>query len=325
MGSVHVPVLLHEIVEHLLNGSGRSLRAADRESDSGQMPWFLDGTLGGAGHTKAMIDATSGRINVIGLDRDAAAIERAGRELSGIFDRQADGGPAPKLILENENFRNLDTVLSRHGVPGVDMILFDLGMSSDELEHSGKGFSFLADEPLLMTLGDPATYQFTARDIVNDWAEDVIANIIYGYGQERYARRITRAIVRYRLKKKIETSGELSEIIRSAVPGFYRRLKIHPATKTFQALRIAVNDELQALREGLAKGYGTLNAGGRMAVISFHSLEDRIVKDFYKEHADTDTILTGKPITASASEVAANPRSRSAKLRIIEKNNHHIE
>jgi 16S rRNA (cytosine1402-N4)-methyltransferase len=169
-------------------------------------------------------------------------------------------------------------------------------------------------------MGDPSKYQFTAKDIVNNWDEEVIANIIFGYGEERFARRIARSIINYRQKKKIETTAELKELISTSVPGFYRRGKIHPATKTFQALRIAVNDELGALKEGLIKGYESLNNGGRMAVISFHSLEDRIVKDFYKEKMkDGAKVLTKKPIVASDQEIAENPRSRSAKLRIIEK------
>jgi 16S rRNA (cytosine1402-N4)-methyltransferase len=155
---------------------------------------------------------------------------------------------------------------------------------------------------------------------VNGWDESVIADIIFGYSEDRFARRIARAIVSYRAKKQIETSGELAEIVKSGVPAFARRGKIHPATKTFQALRIAVNDELGALREGLKKGYESLNAGGRMAVISFHSLEDRIVKEFFKKLGEEGArILTKKPITAGDQEIAENPRSRSAKLRVIEK------
>ena len=171
-----------------------------------------------------------------------------------------------------------------------------------------------------MTMGDPAHYPFTAQTIVNNWDEEVIANIIFGYGEDRFARRIARTIVTYRDKKKIETTHELAEIVKSAVPAFVRRGKIHPATKTFQALRIAVNEELAALKEGLGKGYGRLNSGGIMAVISFHSLEDRIVKEFNKQKAKNDNAeLSKKPIAASESEILDNPRSRSAKLRILKK------
>lgn len=302
MPSVHEPVLLHETVENLVGASG-------------SFDWYLDGTLGGAGHALAVVEALKGKIGVIGLDKDPQAIERA---------RRSFVGKAEKLILENEDFRNLDKVLDRHDIEYVDIILFDLGISSDELESSGRGFTFMKDEPLEMTMDDPDKQPFTAETIVNEWKEEDIANVIFAYGEERFARRIARAIVAYREKKRIETSMELAEIVKDSVPGFYRMSsaghRIHPATKTFQALRVAVNDELQALRDGLAKGYERLSVGGRMAVISFHSLEDRIVKNFYKERSrEGALILTKKPLRPTAQEVAENPRSRSAKLRVIEK------
>ena len=187
-----------------------------------------------------------------------------------------------------------------------------------------------------MTLGDPTKFPFVAKDIVNGWKEEDIANVIFAYGEDRYARRIAKGIVIYRDKKKIETSMELAEVVKSSIPFggrvFGGKKKIHPATKTFQALRIAVNDELNALKEGLKKGFERLSPGGKMAVISFHSLEDRIVKDYFRELAKkatknfnkdsgevTATILTKKPITPIEQEIAENPRSRSAKLRIIQK------
>jgi 16S rRNA (cytosine1402-N4)-methyltransferase len=297
METVHVPVLLHEIVEAFVGVKVR--------------PCYLDGTLGGAGHALAVAKAFDGKLTVIGLDRDSQAISRANETLKG---------KAEKVILENEDYRNLDKVLEKHAIEGVDMILLDLGLSSDELENSGRGFTFQKDEPLLMTMGDPAKYHFTAKDIVNNWAEEDIANVIFGYGEERFARRIARTLIAYRAKKKVETSGELAEIIRSCMPGYFKRGKIHPATKTFQALRIAVNDELNALKEGLSKGYEKLNKGGRMAIISFHSLEDRIVKDFNKQKGiEGAIIITKKPIVAGDQEQAENPRSRSAKLRILQK------
>ncbi len=312
--SIHEPVLLQEVVT--------GLSISKETSDI----WYLDGTLGGAGHAIAIAKALCGDVNIIALDQDIVAIDRAREKLPGILNgtdsMSDDGGPnhVGKLILECENFRNLDKVLETHGVEGVDMILMDLGFSSDELENSGKGFSFQKDEPLLMIMCDRHKHMFTARDIVNRWTEEDIANVIFGYGEERFARRIARAIVNYRVKKQIETTFELVEIVKMSVPGFYKRGKTNPATKTFQALRIAVNDELNALKEGLVKGYAALNGGGRMAIISFHSLEDRIVKDFYKEKARTGaSIITKKPIIASDQERAENPRSRSAKLRIIEK------
>ncbi len=304
MPSIHVPVLLKEVL------CGLKLEEKQKEEGT-QTLIYLDGTLGGAGHAKAVAEALKGKLIVVGLDRNKQAIEEA---RVGLADK------AEKLILEVESFRNLDKVLEKHGITKVDRILLDLGLSSDELDNSGRGFSFQRDEPLLMTMGDPDTYPFTAKTIVNDWDEEVIADIIFGYGEERFARRIARAIIVYRDKKAIETTHELAEIIKSSVPGFYRRGKIHPATRTFQALRIAVNEELNALREGLAKGYERLNQRGVMAVISFHSLEDRIVKEFYKEKMASDSaMISKKPIRATDEEILHNPRARSARLRILEK------
>jgi 16S rRNA (cytosine1402-N4)-methyltransferase len=368
--SVHKAVLLHEVVqalglqmeagtsfegapqptgEDLSKFSPENLRTPRKIVPAGMRSYkdftYLDGTLGGAGHALAMAEAMKGNLTIIGLDRDPQAIERA---------RETLKGKAEKLILENEDFRNLDKVLTKYGIEKVDRILLDLGLSSDEIESSGRGFSFQKDEPLLMTFGDPSTYPFTAETIVNGWKEEDIANVIFAYGEERYARRIAKAIVTHRREKKIETSSQLAELIKSSVPSIYRRSlsaswRIHPATRTFQALRIAVNDELAALKEGLEKGWYALGKGGRMAVISFHSLEDRIVKEFFKEKGKRQKakgkiesqkskveylelgtkdsgleqsqgfILTKKPITASQQEISENPRSRSAKLRIIEK------
>jgi len=300
MESVHTPVLLHEIVEYLTQGNKRKIFR------------YFDGTLGGAGHALAIARATGGKLDLIAVDRDPIALKRASDKLAG---------EAKRLIIELESFRHIDIVLERNGIESVDAILLDLGISSDELQHSGRGFSFSKDEPLLMTMGDPDSYPFTAKSIVNGWKEDDIANVIYAYGEERFARRIARAIVNYRDKKPIESSGELAELVKGSVPPPYRHGKIHPATKTFQALRIAVNDELQALKDGIAKGYDKLAKHGRIAVISFHSLEDRIVKDFFREQATEHgaLILTKKPVRALLQELAENPRSRSAKLRVLEK------
>jgi len=300
MESLHQPVLLHEIVEMLLPALKRT------------SPIFLDCTLGGGGHSRAIAESLSGKLTIIGLDQDPQSIERNRNQVI----------QAEKVILQKKNFRNLTSVLEKQGMENVDAILFDLGMSSDQLEKSGRGFSFSIDEPLLMTMGDPKEYLFTARDIVNTWEESVLADIIFGYGEERFARRIARKIIQYREKKKIETSSELAEIVVQAYPFIARRnRKTSPATKTFQALRIAVNDELNSLKEGLASGFKNLAPGGRMAVISFHSLEDRIVKNFYKDKGQNvgAVIITKKPVTASEIEIAENPRARSAKLRVIEK------
>lgn len=300
MKSVHKAVLSNETIQ------GLSANITEKHADV----IYLDGTLGGAGHAMLMAEKFSGNINIIGLDRDEDALEMAKDILSE---------KASKVILENENFRDLDKVLDKHGIKTVDMILLDIGISSDQLDTAGKGFSFLRDEPLLMTMGDPEKYYFTAKDIVNKWKEEDIANVIFGYGEERFARKIAKAIVSYRYKKEIETSAELAEIVKNTVPAFYRRSRIHPATKTFQALRIAVNDELESLKQGLSKGYERLKPGGRLAVITFHSIEDRIVKNFFKSIGQSAKIITKKPIRPTEDEINKNPRSRSAKLRIIEK------
>jgi len=329
--SVHVPVLLNEVVDGLLSSSQKS-KIADCDLK------YLDGTLGGAGHALAISEAfkishgNNARLTIIGLDQDPQAVKRA-KETLGTLEKGASGDR--KVILECANFRNLDKALDKHGIKQVDIILLDLGISSDELDNSGRGFTFQKDEPLLMTMGDQKQYPFTAETIVNEWKEEDIANVIFGYGEDRYSRRIAKAIVNYRDKKTIETTIELAEIVKMAVPIMARGMwngkkSIHPATKTFQALRIAVNDELNALKEGLVKGFERLAPGGRMAVISFHSLEDRIVKIFFREIVDKGSnkntpklavVLTKKPITASPQEIAENSRSRSAKLRILEKGN----
>ena len=306
MPSIHRTVLLNETVESLVSGL----------KPPSHTIWYLDGTLGGAGHALAIAEALKGKLAIIGLDRDSEAIERARGTLKG---------QSEKLVLECQDFRRLDEVLSKNGVERVDLILLDLGISSDELEDSGRGFSFMRDEPLLMTMGNPAAYPFTARDIVNDWKEDDIANVIFAYGEETYARRIARGIIGYRAKKRIDTTEELKEIVRSSVPAAYRFRKTNPATKTFQALRIAVNDELKALEEGLAKGYEALNEGGRMAVISFHSLEDRIAKNFMRgRESEGAKLISRRAVKPTDQEIAENPRSRSAKLRVVEKHFHKL-
>jgi 16S rRNA (cytosine1402-N4)-methyltransferase len=301
MQTVHKAVLLKEVVSNLADAS--ILKQKNNEV------WYLDGTLGGAGHALAMAKQFEGRLNIIAFDRDLEAIEKAKKHL----DKECK-----KVIYINDNFSTLDKALEENRIDGVDIALFDLGLSSDELDNSGRGFTFQKDEPLLMTMGNPHSYPFTAKDIVNKWDEEVIANILFGYSQERFAYRIARMIVNYRKKKTIETTHELAEIIKNSVPGFYRRGKIHPATKSFQALRIAVNDELNSLKNALDKIFKDLKKGGRLAIISFHSLEDKIVKDFFRNQKDSK-LITKKPIVATDEEINQNPRARSAKLRIIEK------
>ena len=284
----HRPVLLNETIE----GLGLSEDSV-----------VLDCTFGGGGHSKEILRRYR-KAKVVAIDED----------------RNVEGGE--NISLYHENFRNLDRVLQKENIEKVDGVIFDLGFSSDQLESSGRGFSFLKDEPLLMTLkAKPGEEDLTAKMVINNWSEKSLADIIYGYGEERYARRIARVIAEERFRKPIETTGELVEIIKKAVPSRYRTKKIHFATRTFQALRIAVNDELGALKEGLEKGFEALKPESRMAVISFHSLEDRIVKKFYikKKEGGEATLINKKPITASNEEIKNNIRSRSAKLRIIKK------
>jgi 16S rRNA (cytosine1402-N4)-methyltransferase len=253
------------------------------------------------------------QVTLSGIDVDEMSVEIT-------KERLALAGAKPSLAVLN--FRNIDKALEILGVSNPSKILFDLGWSSDQLEKGERGFSFQKDEPLLMTLksrvGEEET---TAYDVVNRWSEESLSDVIYGYGEEKYARRIAKAIVQGRNQKPIETSKELAEMVKNAVPIFYRFGRIHPATRTFQAVRIAVNDELQALKEALGKGFGILKEGGKIAVISFHSLEDRIVKNFMRELAEKGEgeAASKKPIIASEEEIGRNPRARSAKLRIFKK------
>ena len=294
---MHISVLLHESI------NGLELKDGDV---------VFDGTFGGGGHTRAML-ALGKDIKVIATDLDSDAIKK-GQELVAEYPGQ--------LILENDTFANIASILEKHNISGVDKVLLDLGWSSNQLEHGGRGLSFLKDEPLLMTLkNEISDSDVTAELIVNEWGEGTIADILFGFGEERYARRIARVICEVRQVKPIKTTHELVEIISRAVPPNYRFGKIHPATRTFQALRIAVNTELETLERALSETWKVLRPEGRMAVISFHSLDDRIVKRFFREvAAETEsTILTKKPIIAGQDETSANPRARSAKLRIIKK------
>ena len=299
---VHESVLLNESIDSLNISSGKI---------------YLDGTLGSAGHAALALEKAKRDLTVIGLDRDEEALKRSQKRLERTADDRS------KIHLKLSSYGDLDKALSELGIDKVDAFMLDLGLSSDQFETSGRGFSFKKDEPLIMTFAEkPDEHDLTAKYILNNWQEQSIADVIYGYGEERYALRIARKIISYRERKLIETTHELVEIVNSAVPSSYRHGRIHPATRTFQALRITVNDELNTLKEGLQKGFERLRSGGRMAVISFHSLEDRIVKNFYKEKVGEEKakIITKKPIGPSEEEVERNPRSRSAKLRVLEKN-----
>ena len=296
MESIHRTVLLNESIEGL-NLSKNSV--------------VVDATFGGGGQSLEICKRYKG-IKIIALDQDKGAWDRAKSKFVGL---DCD------ITFINTNFRDLQEALKDFETD-IDAIIFDLGLSSDQLDNSGRGFSFQKDEPLLMTMKEhPTQEDLRAIDIVNDWSEESLANIIYGYGEERFSRKIAKAIVDARQKKEIKTTFDLVEIIKEAIPNKYRKGKIHFATKTFQALRIAVNDELESARTGLERGFNVLKDVGRMSVISFHSLEDRIVKKFYKEKEKSEEaiLINKKVILPSDEEVKNNKRSRSAKLRILEK------
>lgn len=272
----------------------------------------VDATFGGGGHAKLICEQLGPKGIYIGIDADQTAF--AGNSLLA----QKNG---PTVHLVHDNFANLTNILDSLGIKKVDAILADLGWRTDQFTDGGKGFSFSADEPLLMTYGAPEQYQFTAYDIVNSWDEENIADVLYGYAEERYSRRIARAIVLARESGEIKTASELAALIESAVPVFYKKGRIHAATKTFQAIRIAVNDELGKLEQFITAALDSLRPNGVLAIISFHSLEDRVVKLRFREYAQSDdfTLLTKKPIAATREELLINPRARSAKLRVIKR------
>jgi len=291
----HIPVLLHEVIENLNPQEGEV---------------FVDGTLGDGGHAKELGIRLGKTGWLLGIDQDKEALARAEVNLKGLDCRK-------NFILGN--FRHIKELVNEAGANEVNGILLDIGFSSDQIESSGKGFSFLRDEPLDMRMGDEA--KFSAEEMVNDWQENNLADVIYGYGEETFSRQIAEAIVNARKEGQIKTTGELVEIIRGAVPAWYTKKRIHFATRTFQALRIAVNDELGALKEGLAGSWDVLAPGGRLGVISFHSLEARIIKEFFREKkvSGEGKLTPSKAIKATREETLANPRSRSAQLRIIKK------
>jgi len=269
----------------------------------------IDATVGAGGHAEQIAHAI-GRGTLVVVDADEASLALSQERLK---DAEA------KIVYLHGNFRNLKSLAESVGIKIVEGIVFDLGWRAEQLQ-SGRGLSFKADEPLLMTLSSRHE-GWTAKDIIADWDEQEIADMIRKYGEERFAGRIARAIVEAREKNPIETAKQLAEVISAAVPAFYRRGKLHPATRTFQALRIAVNDELSALEEGIRDALELLSPEGRVAVISFHSLEDRIVKQAFRKAEDEGKgiRITKKPIVPSAAEKAKNFRARSAKLRIFEK------
>ena len=285
---------------------------------------YVDGTLGGAGHSSQIAARlTTGRL--IGIDRDPVALKAAGERLAKFGDR---------VTLVHSNFCQIKQVLQDLQIPGVDGILLDLGVSSPQLDDGARGFSYMADAPLDMRMNNEDA--LTAHTVVNQWPYEELKRILFDYGEERYAPKIAAAICNRREEKPIETTLELVDIIRSAMPAAALREKQHPAKRTFQAIRIAVNDELGAVEQVMREAPDCLNPGGRLAIITFHSLEDRIVKNGMADAAKGCTcppnfpvcvcgkkprvrLITRKPIVSGEEELERNPRARSAKLRVCEK------
>jgi len=295
--TVHIAVMAEEAITFL----------APKPSDI-----IVDCTIGAAGHSRGIIEKILPGGKLIGIDRDVNILKAAQETLKSYKEN---------VFLKNENFRNIDSVLGGLDVTRLDGALFDLGVSSLQLDDASRGFSFSVDGPLdmRMSLSGPS-----AADIVNTTGKDELADIIFKFGEERFSRRIAGAIVAARRRSLIRTTSQLADIVMKALPKTRPWQKIHPATRTFQALRIAVNDELNALEEALRKALDLLSPGGRICVISFHSLEDRIVKNMFKDFALNAEleILTKKPVTPGRHELEVNPRSRSAKLRAAIKMEH---
>ncbi len=274
---------------------------------------YLDGTLNSGGHSVFLSKLLKGNCTIVGFDADGVALQK------GVDAVKKTGA---KVFGIESNFKNIKKYLDDLGILKINGAMFDLGLSSDQLEDSGRGFSFQKNEPLLMTFkSNPTKEDLTAKDVVNSFSLENLDIIIKAYGEESFSKRIAKAICEAREIKPIQTSEELREIIWNAVPVWYRRRKIHPATKTFQAIRVVVNDEIQSLIEGLSATFERLSSGGRIAVISFESVSDREVKQFFKNLSVTKKakLVVKKPITPSREEQKENPRSRSSKLRIIEK------
>ena len=310
----HTPVLLAECLEQLTLQTQHT---------------FVDATLGGAGHSFEVAKRLGHEGTLIGIDQDEVALAAARKKLESLPEQTR-----PALELLHGNFGELDGLLTSVEVPGIDAILFDLGVSSPQLDHAERGFSYMQDAPLDMRMD--RQQKLTAYDVVNGWSREEIRRILFEYGEERYAPLIAAAIERERADKPIETTLELVRVIKGAMPAKALREKQHPAKRSFQAIRIAVNDELGAVREAMEKAIDCLNPGGRLAVITFHSLEDRIVKAAFQQAAqgctcpkDFPVCICGKkpkvrltprkPILPDEREIEENPRARSAKLRVCEK------
>jgi len=296
----HITVLAQEAVDDL-----------DLSTDS----TVVDATLGAGGHARYALSKLGKDGRLIGLDVDPTAILQ-NQSLSSSYDAGVE--------LFTTNFQDIHLILDQLEISCVNGIVADLGWRMEQFDGSSgtpRGFSFNRAEPLLMTFGDPKEYAVTAASIVNEWGEVDIANVLFGYGEETFSRRIAKAIIEARDEAPIEDSKRLADIIYDAVPNFYRKRKTHPATRSFQALRIAVNDEFSVLETFMERAIDSLCSGGRLAIITFHSLEDRIVKQRFKALAADGVVklVRKKPLAPSDQEQQQNPRARSAKLRTIEK------
>jgi len=291
----HETVLLEEAVEWLVPGSGKVL---------------VDGTLGLGGHAKRWLERSGPDGQVVGFDRDPQAVVEAGRVLKDYGDR---------AVIIQDNYKNCVQQLTARNIRAVDAFLLDLGVSSVQLDSAQRGFSFRFDGPLDMRMG-PTENIANAETIVNEASEEELCEIFWKYGEERFARQIARRLVEARSKKRLTTTRDLENVIFHASPKAARFGRIHPATRCFQALRIRVNGELESLESFLNDAPSLLKPGGRLAVISFHSLEDRIVKNAFKalEKEGRGKVLTKKPVTPSEAENARNARARSAKMRVFE-------
>ncbi|MEQ1794802.1 MAG: 16S rRNA (cytosine(1402)-N(4))-methyltransferase RsmH [Nitrospira sp.] len=296
-GSRHAPVFLDEITTWLITGKAKI---------------FVDGTVGYGGHSERLLEEAGDDAVLVGIDRDEEALSSSRVRLARFGAR---------AILIKGDFVDVKQLLRNVDVPEIDGALFDLGVSSPQLDDANRGFSFQEDGPLDMRMDQSAGT--TARQLVNSLPESELADLIFQYGEERFSRRIARAIVRAREQKPLDSTQDLTTVIRDSVPAAYRHGRIHCATRTFQALRIAVNRELDVLEPAIRDAVDMLRPGGRIAVISFHSLEDRIVKHTFRALSErphpTVAVLTKKPQVPSDAECQANPRARSAKLRVAER------
>lgn len=308
----HVTVLLHETVDYL-----------DIKPDG----VYVDCTLGGAGHSRYLLSQLSDKGHLYVFDRDRTAIENAQQVLAEYVSKNM-------VTFIQSNFADIKEQLAQHGVTRVDGIMYDLGVSSPQLDVAERGFSYKQDAPLDMRMDQ--SQPLTAEHIVNDWEYEELVKIFYRYGEEKFSKQIARAIEKKREVQRIQTTGELVDLIRDAIPMAARRKGGHPAKRIFQAIRIAVNDELSAIERSLEDALALLKVGGRISVISFHSLEDRIVKTVFKEYATVEqvpsklpilpsqmaapyTLVLKKPLLPSDEEMIENSRSKSAKLRVIER------